>query len=214
MTPSAELLEHFTAARIVPVLTVHNLETAAPLAAALERGGLTVLEVTLRTPAAFAVIGAMKKAAPRLLVGAGTVLTADDAERATEAGADFLVSPGMSPALSDALRVSRLPAVPGVATVSEAMACREEGYMLLKLFPAENVGGTSLLKSMAAPLPDLRFMPTGGITLNSMPTYLALPNVIAVGGSWLASADELAAGAWDKIEENARVALAAAATAE
>lgn len=213
MTTPRNLADHLNAAGIVPVLTVPDLAMAAPLAQALERGGMRVLEVTLRTPVAFDVIAAMKEAAPGLLVGAGTVLTGKDIQRALDARADFLVSPGMSPALSEALRATNVPAIPGVATVSEAMARQEEGFTLLKLFPAENVGGTGLLKAMAAPLPDLRFMPTGGITVSSMPAYLALPNVAAVGGSWLATADELATGAWEAIQEKASLATATASRA-
>lgn len=195
-------------APIVPVLTIGDATLAAPLAVALQRGGATAVEVTLRTPAAIEAVRGMKAAAPDLLVGAGTVLDQADIERALAAGADFLVSPGTSAVLAQAFRSARVPAIPGVATVSEAMARREEGFALLKLFPAEVAGGAAWLKAIGAPLPDLRFMPTGGITLASLPGYLAQPNVTAVGGSWLVTAADLETGAWPSIETKTRAALA------
>lgn len=212
MASHADLAAALAAVPLVPVLTVPDAETAVPLALALQAGGLQVLEVTLRTPAALDVIRHMKAATPNLLVGAGTVLGIDDVQRATAAGADFLVTPGTTPSLSAALRDAEVPAVPGVATMSEALQRREEGFELLKLFPAAVVGGAALLKAIGAPVPDLRFIPTGGIAERSMADYLALPNVAAVGGSWFVTQADLEAGAWEQIEARTRAAVAAATT--
>jgi len=155
------------------------------------------------------VIEEMKTAEPGLKVGAGTVLTEADAENALSAGSDFLVSPGMSPKLLAGLGGRRRLMIPGVASASEAMARHEEGFDLLKLFPASIVGGVAALKAMGAPLPHLRFMPTGGITENDVGKYLALPNVFAAGGSWIATGADIAAEDWKGISAKARVALAA-----
>lgn len=196
-------------APVVPVLVVDAAASAAPLAQALEAGGITIAEVTLRTAEGLRVIEAMRKAAPGLLVGAGTVLSGRDVEASLNAGAEFLVSPGMSPGLRAALGGREHLMVPGVATASEAMARAEEGFQRLKLFPAAVAGGVPALKSLAGPLPHLKFMPTGGITENEVDAYLAQPNVFAVGGSWIASQADIAAGNWAKITETARRLLAA-----
>jgi len=193
---------------IVPVITIEDVAAAAPLAAALERGGLPVAEVTLRTPDALAALRAMKRAAPSLLVGAGTLRTPRDVEAAVAHGADFLVSPGTTPALERALLESGRLAIPGVATPSEALARAEAGFSLLKLFPAEAVGGRALLRSLAGPLPELRFVPTGGIDAARAPDYLALPNVVAIGGSWIAERSAIRSGDWAGIEARARAARA------
>lgn len=193
-------------APIVPVLTVKAVEHAAPLAEALWRGGLRSAEVTLRTPVALDVIKAMKAAVPDLIVGAGTICSEGDVDAALKAGADFLVSPGAGPELLKALVQHNGVVLPGVATASEAMARFEEGFGVLKFFPAEAAGGAPFLKSLAGPLPHIDFMPTGGVKPHNAGDYLALPNVIAAGGTWLASADEMAAGAWDKIEAKVREA--------
>lgn len=208
--PLTSLIEAAARAPIVPVLVVPSADKAAPLARALQDGGLTIAEVTLRTPAGVAAIEAMKMAAPDLLVGAGTVLNGDDVHRSFDAGADFLVSPGMSPGLLEALGDKRRLMVPGISTASEAMSRAEEGFDLLKLFPASIVGGVPALKALAAPLPHLKFMPTGGIGEKDAGDYLALPNVVAVGGSWIATKDDVANGNWNGIAEKARKALAAA----
>lgn len=196
-------------APVVPVLVVDAAASAAPLAEALEAGGITIAEVTLRTAEGLRVIEAMRKAAPGLLVGAGTVLSGRDVEASLNAGAEFLVSPGMSPGLRVALGGREHLMVPGVATASEAMARAEEGFQRLKLFPAAVAGGVPALKSLAGPLPHLKFMPTGGITENEVDAYLAQPNVFAVGGSWIASQADIAAGNWAKITDTARRLLTA-----
>lgn len=195
-------------APIVPVLVVDSAASAAPLAKALEDAGVTIAEVTLRTADGLKVIEAMRAAAPGLLVGAGTVLSGRDVEAALNAGAEFLVSPGMSPGLRAALGGREDLMIPGVATASEAMARTEEGFQRLKLFPASVAGGVPALKALSGPLPHLRFMPTGGITEGDMADYLALKNVFAVGGSWVASQADIAAGNWAKITETARRLLA------
>lgn len=191
-------------APVVPVLVVDEAASAAPLADALQEAGITIAEVTLRTPAGLAVIEAMRRAAPDLLVGAGTILSAGDVEAALSAGAEFLVAPGMSPGLRAALAGREDLMIPGVATASEAMARSEEGFTRLKLFPAAIAGGVPALKALAGPMPHLRFMPTGGITQADLPDYLAQPNVFAVGGSWIAGQADIAAGRWSEIISNAR----------
>jgi 2-dehydro-3-deoxyphosphogluconate aldolase / (4S)-4-hydroxy-2-oxoglutarate aldolase len=201
-------LDHlFAAAKtapVVPVLVVPSAEGAANLAHALIDGGLLIAEVTLRTAAGPAVIEAMKRAEPGLVVGAGTVLTGADVTSAMSAGADFLVSPGMTDRLLAALGSARAQMIPGIATASEAMARHEEGFALLKLFPAAVAGGVAALKALSGPLPMLQFMPTGGITEANAADYLAVSNVVAVGGSWIASPAEIEAGDWKGISERAR----------
>lgn len=194
-------------APVVPVLVVPDVAAAAPLADALAAGGLRIAEVTLRTECGFAVIEAMKAAQPNMIVGAGTVLTREDVEQSLQAGADFLVSPGMSPKLLEALGDHRKMMIPGIATPSEAMSRHEEGFELLKLFPAAVAGGISALKAMAGPLPHLEFMPTGGVSAENANDYLALPNVVAIGGSWIATQADVTEGAWDRVSAKARAAL-------
>ncbi|MBR9825291.1 MAG: bifunctional 4-hydroxy-2-oxoglutarate aldolase/2-dehydro-3-deoxy-phosphogluconate aldolase [Alphaproteobacteria bacterium] len=193
-------------ASVIPVLTVNQLDHAAPLATALQSGGLRVIEMTMRTPAALDIMQAMKSAAPELIIGMGTLRTPKDVTASIEAGADFLVSPGLTPQLAHALLKSDVVSLPGVATASEAMSAAELGFELLKFFPAEQAGGIDYLKSLKGPLPDVRFCPTGSITRQKAPDYLALPNVACVGGSWIASAPLIAGGDWDTIAENARAA--------
>ncbi len=197
-------------APIVPVLTVADPAHGAPLARALVAGGLTSVEVTLRTPAALEVLKAMREAKTGLLVGAGTVLTPADVQAARGAGADFLVTPGLSPGLLSALKGQEAAVIPGAATASEAMARAEAGFDLVKLFPAEVAGGVALLRALAAPLPHLTFLPTGGITADTAAQYLALENVTAVGGSWIATPQDLALGDWDSVTDRARDAVARA----
>ena len=194
-------------APIVPVLVVDDVESAGPLAEALIAGGLTIAEVTLRTSAGYGVISAMKQSAPSLLVGAGTVLTPEDATRAVDAGSDFLVSPGMTHALLDGLGVHKSIMIPGVATASEAMQRHADGFDLMKLFPAEIAGGAAALKALSGPLPHLRFMPTGGVTEENAAEYLALPNVFAAGGSWIATRQHVADADWSGIAERGRAAV-------
>lgn len=192
MTP-AELLG---ISPVVPVVVLEDAADAVPLARALVAGGLPVVEVTLRTPAAQDAIRAIADAVPEAVVGAGTVLTPEQAEQAVAAGARFLVSPGSTDALLDAMLASGVPALPGVATASEAMALLERGITEMKFFPAEAAGGIPYLKSLASPLPSVRFCPTGGIDEARAPGYLALPNVSCVGGTWMLPGEALAARDW------------------
>jgi 2-dehydro-3-deoxyphosphogluconate aldolase/(4S)-4-hydroxy-2-oxoglutarate aldolase len=196
--------EILQAASVIPVLELDRLEDAAPLAMALAKGGLKVVELTLRTAAALDGILAMKRAAPSLIVGMGSIRTEKDIENSIRAGADFLVSPGAGPQLLAAMARSGAPALPGVATASEAMGAAEAGFEAMKFFPAEPAGGIPYLKSLSGPLPSIRFCPTGGISAEKAPDYLALSNVACVGGSWIATRAMLAAGDWNSIEANAR----------
>lgn len=186
-------------APVIPVLIVEDAAQAPPLAKALVAGGLRALEVTLRTPAALDAIRAMAGAAPEAVVGAGTLRTARDVQEAVAAGAKFGVSPGLSDAVLDAAEAAGLPMLPGVATPSEAMRGAERGLDHLKFFPAEANGGAPVLKAWASPLAGLSFCPTGGVTPQNAPDYLALPNVVCAGGSWLAPKKLIAAGDWAAI---------------
>lgn len=202
--------ELIDAASVIPVLTVHNVADAAPLAAALKAGGLRVIEMTWRTPAAMDVMKAMKAAEPDLIVGMGTIRAPAQVTECVAEGADFLVSPGLTPALQPVLLESGVPALPGVATAGEAMTASEAGFEVLKFFPAEASGGRTYLKSIAGPLPDIKFCPTGGIKPATAPEYLALPNVVCVGGTWIATPQLIADGDWAGIEANAAEAAALA----
>jgi len=197
------------AAPVVPVLTIEERAQAVPLARALVAGGLTALEITLRTPAGLDCIRAIAAEVEGANVGAGTVLDARQLDEAVRAGAKFLVSPGATPGLIEAAAASAVPYLPGVATAGEAMALAERGYRYLKFFPAEPAGGVPYLKALAAPLPEIRFCPTGGIGAGNAGAYLALPNVICVGGSWVAPADAVAAGNWARVTSLAAGAAAA-----
>ncbi len=194
------------AAPLIPVLTIADLDKAEGLALALQAGGLKNLEVTLRTPVALEAIALMKAAAPDLLIGAGTVLSEGDVEACFKVGEDFIVTPGSSPGLRAALLKADANVMVGVATATEIMSRLEEGFGVLKFFPAEQSGGAAALKSFAAPLPDARFCPTGGVTPDKIESYLSLPNVIAVGGTWIATPDMISAGDFATIEANARIA--------
>lgn len=193
---------------VIPVIVVERVEDAVPLARALVAGGVKVLEVTLRTPAALAAISAMVREVPEAIVGAGTVRTAADARAARDAGAAFAVSPGYTPALGAACRDIGLPLLPGVATASEVMAAQDDGLSFLKFFPAVAAGGVPMLKSLAGPFPDVVFCPTGGITLDSAPQFLGLANVAVCGGSWLTPADAVRSGDWDRVRRLAAEAAA------
>lgn len=192
-------------APIVPVLVIDDASLAAPLAEALIAGGLPVLEVTLRTPAALDAIRAMAEV-PGGYVGAGTLVTPDDVRAAKEAGASFGVSPGATDALLAACEYEEMPLLPGAATASEAMCLLERGYDMLKFFPAEASGGAPALKAIGAPLPQITFCPTGGVNPANAPHYLSLENVLCAGGSWVAPSDLVAARKWSEIEELARTA--------
>lgn len=196
-------------APVVPVLVVKDVAHAAPLAQALVAGGLPALEVTLRTPVALDVIREMA-AVEGGAVGAGTLLTPTDVEAAKAAGATFGVSPGATPALLDACEANDLPLLPGAATATEAMALLERGYTVQKFFPAEASGGAKALGAIGAPLPQIRFCPTGGVSLKNAPDYLALSNTLCVGGSWVAPSDKVQSGDWDGITALAKEAAALA----
>lgn len=193
---------------VIPVIVIQRLEQAVPLARALLDGGVKVLEVTLRTPVALAAIEAIARAVPEAVVGAGTLRLPADAQAARDAGARFAVSPGYTPALGAACRAAGLPLLPGVATGSEVMAAMAEGLDFLKFFPAVQAGGIPMLKALAGPFPDIAFCPTGGITPETAPQFLALPNVKVCGGSWLTPADAVDAGDWARITRLAREAQA------
>ena len=195
-------------APVIPVLTVEELGHAVPLARALSAGGLRVLEITLRTPVALAAIEAMRKAVPEAIVGVGTLTRAVDFAAADRAGAQFGVTPGLTPELVSAARGARFPLLPGVMTPTELIAARTAGFTVLKLFPAQQAGGIGMLQALGAPFPDVIFCPTGGITRASAPDFLALPNVACVGGSWVAPRAMLAAADWAGIEALARDAAA------
>ncbi len=192
-------------APIIPVLVVDDVAHARPLAEALIAGGLPVLEVTLRTPAALDVIAAMAEVEGGV-VGAGTLVTPDDVVAAKAAGAQFGVSPGSTDALIAACEAEELPLLPGAATATEAMALYERGYDMLKFFPAEASGGAAMLKAIGAPLPQISFCPTGGVSPENAESYLSLPNVICAGGSWVAPKDLVEAGDWSAIKALARAA--------
>ncbi len=207
MTDTQALIAVLRRAPVVPVLIVDRVEDAAPLGRALVAGGLPALEVTLRTPAALDAIRAMSEIEGGV-VGAGTILEPAQAREAVAAGARFLVSPGATPAVLDAALELGVPLLPGVATVSEAMMARERGYRVMKFFPAGPAGGPTYLKALASPLADVSFCPTGGVTLDNARDYLKLPNVICVGGSWVAPADAVKAGDFAQVEALAREAAA------
>jgi 2-dehydro-3-deoxyphosphogluconate aldolase / (4S)-4-hydroxy-2-oxoglutarate aldolase len=198
--------EIFQGTSVIAIVTVTRVADAVPLAAALLRGGLRVIEVTLRTPEATAAIRDIARRLPDAVVGAGTVLTGADVTRAVEAGARFLVSPGLTPDLVAAGLASDLPYLPGAVTPSEIIAARERGFSLLKFFPAAASGGIEALRQLAPVFPGIAFCPTGGVNSDTAPAYLALPNVPLVGGSWLAPEAAIAAGDWAAIEAGARQA--------
>ena len=189
---------------VIPVITIRDLAQAIPLAQALVAGGLRVLEVTLRTSAGLAAIEAMRRAVPDAVVGVGTLLDAAQVKAADAAGAQFGVSPGLTPALADAADSVAWPLLPGVMTPSELIAARARGYTACKLFPAQQAGGIGMLKALHAVFPDVVFCPTGGISRQTAPDFLALPNVRCVGGSWLVPDEALAQGDWSAIEALAR----------
>ena len=207
MTSKEQQVERIlTAAPVVPVLVIDDAKQAVPLARALVAGDLTAIEITLRTDAAYAalerVVGEVEGANP----GVGTVLHKNQLEFAEKAGAKFAVSPGAGPALLDAADDHAIPLLPGAATAGEAMTLLERGYVFQKFFPAEPAGGLGYLKALRSPLSAVRFCPTGGITEANAPAYLALGNVVCVGGSWVAPGDAVAAGDWRRIEDLARAA--------
>jgi Entner-Doudoroff aldolase len=184
---------------VIPVIVLEHVEHAVPLARALVEGGVRVLEVTLRTKAALACIEAIARDVPEAIVGAGTLRTADDVHAAKKAGCVFGVSPGYTSEIAQACRAVGLPLLPGVATASEVMQANAEGFSFLKFFPATAAGGVPMLKALAGPFPDVAFCPTGGITAETAPQFLSLPNVKVCGGSWLTPADAVKVGDWARI---------------
>jgi 2-dehydro-3-deoxyphosphogluconate aldolase/(4S)-4-hydroxy-2-oxoglutarate aldolase len=195
---------------VIPVLKIADPRDAVPLARALARGGLPVIEITMRTPDALESIRRAAAEVPEAVVGAGTILTATQFEQAAKAGSKFIVSPGGTREVFAAARDSAVPLLPGAITPSEMMAALEEGLDVLKFFPAEQAGGAAFLKSLASPFAGLRFCPTGGVTVGNAADYLSLPNVICVGGSWIAPDDAVKSGDWALIEKLAREAAALA----
>jgi 2-dehydro-3-deoxyphosphogluconate aldolase/(4S)-4-hydroxy-2-oxoglutarate aldolase len=199
MTSTLTPLHVMQDAPVIPVIVLHDVAHAVPMARALVAGGIRMLEVTLRTPQALACMEAIARDVPEAFVGAGTVRSQADAQAAVNAGARFAVSPGYTSALGQACRALGLPLLPGVATGSEIMQAQADGYQQLKFFPALQAGGLAMLKAWSGPFFDVDFCPTGGLTPENAPQFLALPNVRCVGGSWLVPADALAAGDWARI---------------
>jgi 2-dehydro-3-deoxyphosphogluconate aldolase/(4S)-4-hydroxy-2-oxoglutarate aldolase len=206
--PSQALAELLRSARLVAVLTIERLDSAVPLAQALVAGGVRTLEITLRTQAGADAAAAIQDAVPEAITGLGTVLTTRDLELAKSLHLPFAFSPGATADLLDAAVELGVPFVPGVATASELIAALRRGFTTVKLFPAEQVGGIGALKALGGPFPAVRFNPTGGITEANMGAYLALPNVVAVGGSWLAPAADVDSGNWQAITARAKRAMA------
>lgn len=200
-----QLAEH---GPVIPVIVLQRVQDAVPLAQALVAGGVRVLEITLRTPVALQCMREIVQAVPEAIVGAGTIRSVADAEAALAAGCRFGVSPGYSADIGHACRNMGLPLLPGVASASEVMAANADGYQFLKFFPATAAGGIPMLKALAGPFTDVVFCPTGGITPETAPQFLALPNVVVCGGSWLTPADAVASGDWARISELARAATA------
>ncbi|CAD5374615.1 multifunctional 2-keto-3-deoxygluconate 6-phosphate aldolase and 2-keto-4-hydroxyglutarate aldolase and oxaloacetate decarboxylase [Rubrivivax sp. A210] len=205
MKDPLELVAH---GPVIPVIVIQRLADAVPLARALVAGGVYVLEVTLRTPVALAAMREIVAAVPEAIVGAGTIRSVADAQAAKDAGCRFGVSPGYTSDIGHACRNMGLPLLPGVASASEVMAANADGYSFLKFFPATAAGGIPMLKGLAGPFADVAFCPTGGITPETAPQFLALPNVKVCGGSWLTPQDAIDAGDWDRITALARAASA------
>ncbi|WP_417670768.1 bifunctional 4-hydroxy-2-oxoglutarate aldolase/2-dehydro-3-deoxy-phosphogluconate aldolase [Roseibium sp.] len=202
----AQIEKVMTAAPVIPVLVIEDPAKAVPMAEALVRGGLPSIEITLRTPRALEAIKLVAENVEGAIPGAGTVLDQAQYEAAVAAGSQFIVSPGATDKLLDIAEQSDVPLLPGAATASEVMALLERGYERLKFFPAEQAGGASYLKSLSSPLAAAKFCPTGGVSLEKAPTYLGLPNVLCVGGSWIADAKAIEAGDWSGIEARAKAA--------
>ncbi|KAA0180688.1 2-dehydro-3-deoxy-phosphogluconate aldolase [Cupriavidus sp. H18C1] len=205
---SPSLIDRLAGVPVIPVLEFHSVDEALRVSEALVAGGLPVLEITLRTPVAIEAMRAVAAALPQAVVGAGTVLDVAQLHAVRDAGAQFAVSPGLTPRLAEGARDAGISLLPGVATASEAMAALEAGFTFLKFFPAEAAGGMPMLKSLNGPLPRLRFCPTGGIDAARAPAYLALPNVVCVGGSWVVPKDAVASGDWARIRSLAEEAAA------
>ncbi len=197
----AETLLH--AAGILPVVTVHTLDQARAVSAALLEGGLPAIELTLRTPVAMEALAMLKRELPDVVVGAGTVLTVQQMQQSIDAGADFLVTPGTPAHMADALAGAPLPVVPGAASPTEMLALYARGFRVCKLFPASAVGGLAMIKGLAGPIPDLKLCPTGGITETTAAEYLEQKNVVCIGGSWMVPGNWIESGQWDKVRDSA-----------
>ncbi len=195
-------------AGILPVVTVHTLAEARKVSAALLKGGLPAIELTLRTPIAMEVLAMLKQELPDIVIGAGTVLTIEQMEQSIAAGADFLVTPGTPAEMADALAKAPIPVVPGAATPTEFLSLMARGFRVCKLFPASAVGGLAMLKGLAGPLSDLKICPTGGITEDNAADYLSQPNVVCIGGSWMVPKTWIEAGEWDKVTASSAKAAA------
>jgi 2-dehydro-3-deoxyphosphogluconate aldolase / (4S)-4-hydroxy-2-oxoglutarate aldolase len=204
------LLERLKHHPVIPVVTIDDPALAPRLADALLAGGIGIVEVTLRSDAGLAAIRGLKHSHPAMVVAAGTVLSAGQMASAAEAGADFAVSPGATPALFEAATSLQMPYLPGVATATEAMGAAEAGFDVLKFFPAQAAGGVAMLKGLADPLPHLRFCPTGGVSTANLADWLGLPNVVCAGGTWIATRQQLEGADWDGITTRAATALAVA----
>jgi 2-dehydro-3-deoxyphosphogluconate aldolase/(4S)-4-hydroxy-2-oxoglutarate aldolase len=192
---------------VIPVVELGSPDQASPLLEALSVGGLPAAEITLRTAAGLPAIAAARRTHPNALIGAGTVRSVEDAQRAIDQGAEFIVSPGISPEILELCRSLDVPAFPGVCTPTEVQAALRAGASLVKFFPAEAIGGVAFLRALAGPFPDVRFIPTGGVTASNLRDYLALPTVVACGGTWLVRPALFAEGSWDEIEALAREAV-------
>ena len=196
------------AAGILPVVTVHTLDEARRVSEALLAGGLPAIELTLRTPVAMEALAMLKRELPDIVIGAGTVLTTEQMQRSIDAGADFLVTPGTTAEMADALAEAPVPVVPGAATPTELLSLMARGFRVCKLFPASAVGGLAMLKGLAGPLSDLKLCPTGGIGEDTAADYLSQSNVVCIGGSWMVPKNWLEAGEWDKVRDSSAKAAA------
>ena len=203
-----DILQLATLGPVIPVIVIDRIEDAVPMAEALLVGGIRVLEITLRTKVALSSIEVIARELPEAIIGAGTLRSLNDVQAAKNAGCQFGVSPGYSSVLGEFARKIALPLLPGVATSTEIMQANADGYYFLKLFPAMAVGGINLLKGFAGPFPDVKFCPTGGITVDSAPQFLALPNVLVCGGTWLTPIDAVVNGDWTRISQLAKQASA------
>lgn len=201
-------LDVLTAGPVVPVIVIKEIEQAVPLARALLKGGIRVLEVTLRSAAAVDAIRLLSREVPEAIVGAGTVANPEDLQAVAEAGAVFAISPGLTPRLLDAANQGPIALIPGIASASELMLGMEMGYTAFKFFPAEAAGGVPMLKSISGPFPQITFCPTGGVSQDNYNDYLALANVACVGGSWIVPSREIEVGNWDAITQLAEDAVA------
>ena len=204
------MLDDFLArSRVLPVVTAHDVDSTVALAGALQRGGMTAIEITLRTPAALDAIAAVRSQVPGITVAAGTVNTPDDINRVVDAGVELALSPGSTPELLAAAAAAPLDFIPGIASASDIMQGQAHGFSIFKLFPAVTLGGVAMLKSLGGPFPDIRFCPTGGLGPDNFRQFLALPNVICCGGSWMVSAELVDNGRWADIETLASEAMTA-----